>query len=141
RSAGRTAFPWRRHVDALVSAKCKGAEHAPNRLRKTFRGVLRSGIGVGKAAIPGRRPPKLIRGDLMNRKGGERGGGRDEQEYEKAIIRAATFGDRRDGKPGNSLLHRHLSSGEASDGRRKRIDDDGGKNAREQAESGENSHG
>src|SRR5476649_1945766 len=114
-------FPRRWHVDALMSAECEGAEHAPDRLAEAFRGILGRRIGVGKAAIPGRRPAKLVGGDPMDCKGGERGGGRDEQEYEKAVVRTAALGDRRDGKPGNSRLHRHLRSGEAAYSGRERI--------------------
>ena len=43
----------------------------------------------------------------MDHKGGERGGGRDEQEYEKAIVRAAALGNRHDREPIKPDLHRH----------------------------------
>ena len=142
RSMARPAhFARRRHVDVLTGAECEGAEHAPDRLGEALRGVLRRRTGVGKAAIPGRRPAKLIGGDPMDCKGGERGGGRDEQEDEKAVVGAAALGDRHDREPGNSVLRRHLRSptrprtAGASASMTK-----AGQNAREQAKGGENHH-
>jgi len=68
----------------------------------------------------------------MDRKGGERGGGRDEKKHEQAVVRASALGDRRDGKPGDPALPWHLRARQSANDRRQRVNHEGGENAGEQ---------
>src|SRR5439155_12640851 len=96
--------------------------------------------GVGMAAIPRRPTPDRMGGEAVNGVGGERSGGRDEQEDEKAVVGAAGFRDRDDRQPALAGLHRQAAGDKALDDRRQGVDDEAWQDAGEQAEGGEQGH-
>ena len=69
----------------------------------------------------------------MDRDGGQRGGRRDEQEHEQAVVGAAALGDRHDRQPVDPDLHRHPVADEAVHHRRQRVDEQPGQHAGDQA--------
>src|SRR5579862_9033740 len=69
---GRSERARRRHFDMLARVKDERAKHATDRLREAAGGILGCGTWIGKAAIPRRRAPDLMRSEAVDRISGKR---------------------------------------------------------------------
>ena len=79
--------------------KTMRAEHPADRLGEAAGGVLRRWARVGKAAVPGRRPAHRVRGEAVDRQGGQRCRDGDEDEDQQPVVGAAALSDRHDRQP------------------------------------------
>ncbi len=88
-SGAPAAFAWRRHVDALAGAEREGADRRAGSARRNSRPYIASPDWRRESRNPTPARAGRVGGEPMDRKGRERGGGRDEQEHQQAVVGAA----------------------------------------------------
>ena len=119
----RPQIAGRRDVDFLARLKHQRSEHAPNRLRKAARSVLRGRTCIRKSAVPRAGPANDMRCPAMNDIGCNGGRGGDEHEQQEPVVRASALGDRDDREPLEPRLLRQMPAHEDLDNRSERINE------------------
>ena len=124
-------------------AKDEAREDAAHRLGEAARRVYCvAGIGVGKAAVPGRRAAECVGGEAVDRRTPPASAENAmKQNDQQAVVGAAAFGDRHDRQPGRSRPAAACRRRPAprTTGASASITD-AGKDARQQAEHGQDAH-
>ena len=122
---------------SILSSDTKGEAriNPAHRLGEGLGRILGDGIGIGKAAVPGRRAADLARRQPVNDEGRQQGRKCDEEEHQKAVIGTPALRDRHDGEPGDRLLRGHVGADQPAHDRRQRVDHRAGKDPGQQAEA------
>src|SRR5690349_17800610 len=81
-----------------------------------------------------------MRGEAVDREGGEPCRRCDEEKDEEAVVGTAALGDRHNGEPGQLALPRHAGARELPNRRREVVDQKARDDADEEAQESQNDH-